>query len=419
MLINPYLQEYNNIKIKSKNKENIVDKCIDHIIKTQKELALLNEPNKLKHKVEEYILEKERNCSKEELAKIINDVTNKIYGYSILQEYIDDNITSDIRVVKYDRIYIKQMGVWKKSDKSFLNEKEYQEFIHYSIIKNDANINFEKPIVIVSDRINNLRIEAGLSPVNISNSNIIIRMHKNTNNKTLENLCVKEAMFPVEVYKKLLSIIKDLKNIVFVGKGGSGKTTLLRAVLDKIPEEIPITSNEETAELNINRGNIVQREVTTRRNEKEIDLEMLTRHSLVMSNDVIVIGELKGKEANTFFDAISTGHAGYTTLHANSVNNSISRLIVLIKKDIRAQGYSEHFLKMFIASSIDYIVYMKDYKIVEIAKVKLSEDNIDIKTIYEIDKIKKRERESRTGDYKRNNRNKRNINNSIPNNQKG
>ncbi|MDD2627400.1 MAG: ATPase, T2SS/T4P/T4SS family [Clostridia bacterium] len=416
MLINPYLQEDNKEKVKKNNEESIINKCIDYIIKTQKKLVLTSESNRLRQKIEEYILEKKRDCSKEELSQIANDILNKIYGYSILQEYIDDDITSDIRAVGYDRIYVKQRGIWIKSNKSFMNDKEYQEFIHYSIIKNDANINFEKPIVIVSDRTNNLRIEAGLNPVNISNSNIIIRMHKNTKNKTLENLCIKESMFPIEIYKKLLNIIKDLKNIIFVGKGGSGKTTLLRAVLDKIPEEIPITSNEETSELNISRGNIVQREVTKRRNEKEIDLEMLTRHSLVMSNDVIVIGELKGKEANTFFDAISTGHAGYTTLHANSVNNSISRLIVLIKKDIRAQGYSEHFLKTFIASSIDYIVYMKDYKIIEIAKVELKEDNINIKSMYKIKKNKIRERESRTSDYKGNNRNKHNITNNQSNN---
>jgi len=126
-------------------------------------------------------------------------------------------------------------------------------------------------------------------------------------------------------------------------------------------------------------------------NEQSIDLEKLTRHSLVMSNDVIIIGELKGKEASMFFDAISTGHVGYTTIHADSVENSIDRLIVLIKKDIKAQGYTDTFLRRFIISSIDYVVYMKDYKIQEIAK--LTYDENENRIVKQTVCINKKERE--------------------------
>ena len=80
--------------------------------------------------------------------------------------------------------------------------------------------------------------------------------------------------------------------------------------------------------------------------------------------DVIIIGELKGAEANSFFDSISTGHTGLATVHADSVKNTIDRLITLIKKDIKAQYYTEDFLRRFLCSSIDYIIFMKNFKVI-------------------------------------------------------
>ena len=209
-------------------------------------------------------------------------------------------------------------------------------------------------------------------------SSIVIRIHKDNEKKTLESLYIKDNMLKKEQYIFLQKEVQQLKNILIVGKGGSGKTTLLRALIDKLPKDIAICTNEETAELYIKDRNIIQREVLIRKNEEQsVDLEKLTRHSLVMSNDVIIIGEIKGKEASMFFDAISTGHVGYTTIHADSVENSIDRLIVLIKKGIKAQGYTDTFLRRYIISTIDYIVYMKNYKIQEIAKLKYNEkDNI-------------------------------------------
>ena len=193
--------------------------------------------------------------------------------------------------------------------------------------------------------------------------------------------------------KKSYDVIKNnigvLDNVILCGKGGSGKTTLLKALIERIPKEVSITTNEETAELYLENRNVIQRECILNRKEKNVDLELLSRHSLVMSNDVIIIGELKGKEANSFFDSISTGHTGLATVHADSTKNTIDRLITLIKKDVKAQYYTEDFLRRFLASSIDYIVFMKNFKVNEISKVYFNEDNnkIILKNLYKLEEM--------------------------------
>ena len=69
-----------------------------------------------------------------------------------------------------------------------------------------------------------------------------------------------------------------------------------------------------------------------------------------------------------FFDAVSTGHMGLATVHSESAESVLDRLITLIKKDVKAQYYTEEFLKKVLSSSIDVIVFMKNFKIEKIIK---------------------------------------------------
>lgn len=313
--------------------------------------------------------------NKQELDNIINQILDKIYGYGILEQYIRDGVTSDIRVVKYNEIYIKQNGNWKKVKQSFESSEGLNEYIRFCAVKNGYKINFETPVVIFSDRKNGLRLEAGIEPVNISNSSLVIRIHRKNVPSNLQKLFLQYNMLDKDSYMLLKDIMKDRKNVILCGKGGSGKTTLLRALINELPKEIAITTNEETAELYLSGRNVIQREcILTRSDDKNIDLEKLSKHSLVMSNDAIIIGELKGKEANTFFDAISTGHLGLATIHSDSSKNVIDRIITLIKKDEKAVHYTEDFLRRFLASSIQYVVYMNEYKVKDILSVKYNEN---------------------------------------------
>ena len=108
-------------------------------------------------------------------------------------------------------------------------------------------------------------------------------------------------MMDIMIYQFLTKAIIAGCNIIISGKGGSGKTTLMRNIINRIPEDLSITSNEETAELYSTHPNIIQREILKNRNEdKNITLAKLTAHSLVMSNDVVVIGELKRCRSNGF-----------------------------------------------------------------------------------------------------------------------
>lgn len=376
MVVNAYRTILVEKKIDNNLNENII---INNIGKRllDEEIEAIEKENidRIVKKIEWILVNKYEITKEQEIEKYIKDVLDKIFGYGILEKYLRDGITSDIRVVSYNNIYIKQRGKWIKTEDVFASIEEFDEYIKFCALKNNYNINNENPIGVFSDRKNGLRIEAGIEPVNVGNSNLVIRIHKNDNPKSLEELLEIHKMLDEKSYRIIKNATNKLSNVLICGKGGSGKTTLLRGIINALPENISINTNEETAELYIEGRNIIQREcLLTRVEDKNVDLERLSRHSLVMSNDVIVIGELKGKEANSFFDAISTGHMGLATIHSDSTKNAIDRIITLIRKDSKAAQYTEKFLRRFLTETIDYIVWVRDFEVKEISKVKYDEE---------------------------------------------
>lgn len=52
----------------------------------------------------------------------------------------------------------------------------------------------------------------------------------------------------------------------------------------------------------------------------------LLRAALRQRPDFIIVGEVRGEEARTLFQAMSTGHATSSTMHAGDVQTVINRL---------------------------------------------------------------------------------------------
>jgi flagellar protein FlaI len=58
----------------------------------------------------------------------------------------------------------------------------------------------------------------------------------------------------------------------------------------------------------------------------EIDMYDLMRASLRQRPNYIIVGEVRGKETYTMFQAMATGHTTYSTMHADSVQSMVNRL---------------------------------------------------------------------------------------------
>ncbi|MDD5044564.1 MAG: ATPase, T2SS/T4P/T4SS family [Candidatus Omnitrophica bacterium] len=111
-------------------------------------------------------------------------------------------------------------------------------------------------------------------------------------------------------------------NIMISGGPGAGKTTLLNALLSFIPTNERLVVIEDTLELN------TQLEENCARLEcsDSLTLADLVKNSLRMRPDRIIVGEVRGKEAQDMITAMNIGKYCIATLHASTAREAILRL---------------------------------------------------------------------------------------------
>ncbi|HLB70933.1 MAG TPA: ATPase, T2SS/T4P/T4SS family, partial [Candidatus Methanoperedens sp.] len=123
--------------------------------------------------------------------------------------------------------------------------------------------------------------------------------------------------------------IENNKSLIFAGGTASGKTSSLNAVSLFIPAQAKIVTLEDTRELKLPHPNWipgVTRDSFTSDGKGSIDMYELLRAALRQRPEYLLVGEVRGKEALTLFQAMSTGHTTFSTMHADSVPSAIHRL---------------------------------------------------------------------------------------------
>ncbi|GAB6285801.1 MAG: hypothetical protein STSR0009_20020 [Methanoregula sp.] len=124
-------------------------------------------------------------------------------------------------------------------------------------------------------------------------------------------------------------VIEHRRSLIIAGGTASGKTSTMNAVSLFIPQNAKIVSLEDTHEIQLPHSNwlaTLTRELTTHGMQGDIDLFSLLKSSMRQRPEYIIVGEVRGKEAQTLFQAMNTGHATLSTIHAGSVQETINRL---------------------------------------------------------------------------------------------
>ena len=168
---------------------------------------------------------------------------------------------------------------------------------------------------------------------------------------TLEDYVTSEIMRPWHA-AVIRTAITTRANTVIAGGTASGKTTLANALIHEMvtlgnPSERFVIL-EDTRELQCAARNAVQLHTGD-----GADLTRLTRVTMRLRPDRIIIGEVRGAEALALLKAWNTGHpGGVTTVHANSAAAALMRLDTLIQEaGVPAQP-------QLVAEAVDLIVFI-------------------------------------------------------------
>ncbi len=133
--------------------------------------------------------------------------------------------------------------------------------------------------------------------------------------------------FSLDQMAYLWLAIESNKSLIFAGGTASGKTTSMNAVSMFVPPNAKVVTIEDTRELTLYHDNWLSSITRESLGEGEdISMYDLLRSSLRHRPEYIIVGEVRGREAMTLFQAMNTGHTTFSTMHADSVQTVINRL---------------------------------------------------------------------------------------------
>ena len=119
------------------------------------------------------------------------------------------------------------------------------------------------------------------------------------------------------------------ESVIFAGGTASGKTSTMNSAAIFIPPSSKVISIEDTREVNLPHENWiagVTRGGAEAESASDIDMYDLLRAALRQRPEYVLVGEVRGKETMTMFQAMATGHTTYSTMHADSVKSIVYRL---------------------------------------------------------------------------------------------
>lgn len=384
--------EYSN-KAKDKNidLDKLLDECLDYFINSQpKEFNLVHRGIKSKdslmNEVGRYL--KVKKLDSETIETIKTMFIDYLGGYGKFNSLLNDEDISDIKTIAPDNIRIKKLGKRSTSDVKFNSALELNRAIKVIAIKNQVNLSAINAIQTFTDKETNpnfiLRITISTEYVN-SVDYAYLHIRKIPKVKKSEEILIQKRFFIEEEKDYIKALVKSGKLIIAVGAGGSGKTTLINYMLDEIPftcSGLVIQENEEL--FSSVHPDLMFQKVILNKGESKIKygLKELSINGLLIDLDYFIIGEIKGSEAFYFLNASYTGHACISSVHGNSSQDAMDKLVDYIKYE--SDDSKSNLLKMF-AKSGGAIIFMKEFgvnEISEISKYNHNEENLDYNLVF-------------------------------------
>lgn len=292
--------------------------------------------------------------------KLVKKVVDEFVGYSVLTEAFEDPEVSDIFCIKYDLIFVEKKGLNMLYPHKFKSEKHYNDFIERLVKESGKELNKGDSKILDMDLYED-RYCITEDVVSPNGKSMTIRKH-GADHITLEQI-INWGCMNQKVADFLGMLIAGESNIIYAGLTGSGKTTSLRALLDhyvtKLNKRMLVC--EDTRELfPANKHTL---ELVTVKNDDPkvaVDLRQLVMTALRLKPKYICVGEVRGVEAESAVEAMSTGHSTLFTMHAGKPMDAVDRLVD--KFLVAIPNISAEVAERKVANSVDFVAIQDDVR---------------------------------------------------------
>jgi pilus assembly protein CpaF len=268
---------------------------------------------------------------------------------------IQDPDVSEIMVNAGGCVFLERDGVLDRADGVRVDEKNLQVAVRNIARTLGDDVSEEQPIL--DARLpDGSRVAAVIPPCSVGGTTLTIRKFQ-SRFFTADEL-VRSGMLSLATLEQLRVAIDRRHTILISGGTSTGKTTLLNALTAFVPAAERIVVVEDTAELQVERPNVVRFEA--RRAQRElpaITIRDLLKATLRHRPDRVVVGEVRGAEAYDLLQALNTGHEGsLSTINANSAPQAFARLASCVMQAGIDVPYAA--IRLQIAHAIQCVVHL-------------------------------------------------------------
>lgn len=263
---------------------------------------------------------------------------------------LDDPEVNEVMVNGPDDVFFRRRGPDQRADVTLAERAVHTAItLLAAYVQKEVNDGFP----LLSARLPGFRVEAALRPVSLKGPSMCIRRHA-SRIITMDEY-VKSGVITSEQAVVIKELVEKRKNFLIAGGTYSGKTTLMNCILSLIDPKHRLLIIEQISELKIAAPNNVLFECDP---DFGVTPTKVVRTAMRYSPDRIILGELRGEEANDWLEASNTGHPGSAaTIHANNANDALKRLGSLVL--MASTGMPYDVIQDRIAGTVDAVLYIE------------------------------------------------------------
>src|SRR5688500_18456354 len=310
---------------------------------------------------------------------VVERAFRNLAGYGPLQPLLDDDNVWEIMINAPDQIFIKRhQGVSGYHEEQFHDDDHVLRTL--TKILDDASGSHRK--LDPAEGLQDAQLDTG-ARLHIVHGDVGRDGHVLVNIRKFNGVAIKSLdelvdrdMLEAPVANFLRACVRAKLTILFAGAPGSGKTTLMSCCTAELDPTLRVVIAEEVFESDVPLPNVAHMQTRPARSDRrEVDLRRLVAGFLRMAPDVAIVGEVRDREALPLLLTLASGGKGYTTIHAASARQALTRLRFICQLADTRSELPMSALNSLVTEAVDVVVHCGRHRgVIQVTEIVAVED---------------------------------------------
>ena len=262
--------------------------------------------------------------------RVTEQSLDDLLGLGPLEPLMRNDEVTEIMVNGHAHVFVEYQGRKVQASRAFDDEHHLAQILERLLLATGTRLDESRPYVDLA-LADGTRINVVIPPAVAGGPHLTVRKFPRRFHSVDDLVAV--GSMDARMATFLRACVHLRRNVLLGGASGAGKTTLMEVLGSHIDETERVVLIEDTPELQLPQPNVAR--LLTRppnvEGKGEVTIRDLFRNSLRMRPSRILLGEIRGREALEYLQALNSGHRGsLAVIHAASPEEALIRLENLV-----------------------------------------------------------------------------------------